>query len=106
VQEHTCESCGAKIPAGDLFYRFHTEFISGFDNYVPEPEEDAERLIMEACKAMLGRSEKELMNEVYEEISFLLCPGCRKKVRSYLLSMKAAKPKAGKILHFPPTGKN
>lgn len=106
MKEHRCESCGVKIPAGDLFYNFNAKFISGYDNYIPEVEEDAERLIMEACRAMMERSEQELMDEVYEEVSLLLCPGCRKNIRNYLLSMKAAKPKSEKILPFPPAGKN
>ena len=106
MQKHICESCGVKIPVGDLFFQFRAEFISGFDNYLPESDKDADRLIEEACQAIEeGRSEQELMDEVYEEISFLLCPACRKKVRNYLHSLKAAKPKSEKIIPFPPTGK-
>ncbi|MCB2182615.1 MAG: hypothetical protein KQH63_11345 [Desulfobulbaceae bacterium] len=104
MEEHTCQNCGTRIPAGDVYYNFSAKFISGFDNYIPDakPETDPERLITEACKVILQRSEQELMDEVYEEISLLLCPGCRNKVRSYLLSLKkTVKTKSEKILPFP-----
>lgn len=102
---HACEICGAKIPSGDLYYNFTAKFISGFDNYIPEPEVDAEQLITQAIKAIAGRSEKELTDDVYEEISLLLCPSCRKKIQKSLIPMKTVKPKSEKILHFTPPRK-
>ena len=99
---HPCAGCGCSIPRGGLFYRCRTEIISGFDHYIPESEADGERLIREAGESLAGRSPAELEAEVYEEISFLVCPACRQKLRQQLLAMQARKAKAEKILLFRP----
>lgn len=101
-QEHICQCCGVTIPSGGLFYRCRMEIISGFDIYIAEYEEDADKLIEEACREMAGRSPEELMNEVYEEISFLACPACRSKIRQQLLALLKKKSMPAKIILFPP----
>ncbi|MCJ7601029.1 MAG: hypothetical protein MUO63_05925 [Desulfobulbaceae bacterium] len=102
MKKHVCNSCGCKIQPGGLFYSCRTEIISGFDNFIPDDEEDGEQLIKEACANMTGRSPEELSAQVYEEISFILCPDCRQKIRKQLLTLKANRLKQDKILLFPP----
>ncbi|MEW6291121.1 MAG: hypothetical protein AB1545_14840 [Thermodesulfobacteriota bacterium] len=102
MKKHICNSCGCAIAPGGLFYRCRTEIISGFDNYIPDDEVDGEQLVREACANMTGRSPEELSAQVYEEISFILCPVCRQKIRKQLLALKADWSKQDKILLFPP----
>ena len=103
MEEYVCESCKVRIPAGGLYYKCRTEIISGTDNYIPESQvKNPDALIREACKSLSGKSQKELVAEVYEEISFVICPSCRNRLRKQLLAMKSSKDGGGKVLLFPP----
>ncbi|MBU4263519.1 MAG: hypothetical protein KKC76_16800 [Proteobacteria bacterium] len=102
MKKHICNNCGCRIQPGGLLYNCRTEIISGFDNYIPDAEEDGDELIREACANMTGRSPEELSAQVYEEISFILCPVCRQKIRKQLLALQVNRLKKDKILLFPP----
>ncbi len=102
MKKHICNNCGCQIQPGGLFYNCRTEIVSGFDNYIPDEEENGDGLIREACANMTGRSPEELSAQVYEEISFVLCPACRQKIRKQLLALQANRLNKDKILLFPP----
>ncbi|MBU0968558.1 MAG: hypothetical protein KKA54_19505 [Proteobacteria bacterium] len=102
MKKHICNNCGCSIQPGALFYNCRTEIISGFDNYIPDEEEEGDELIKEACANMTGRSPEELSAQVYEEISFVLCPTCLQKFRKQLLGLQVNRLNKDKILLFPP----
>lgn len=103
MEQRTCDSCGVFIPEGRLFYNCRTEIISGFDNVISESQlKDPDALIRDACKALSGKAQKEVAAEVYEEISLVICPDCRAKLRKKLLAMKSSGDDSGKVLLFPP----
>jgi hypothetical protein len=103
MEQHTCDSCGVNIPEGGLYYNCRTEIVSGFDNLIPDSQlKDPDALIRDACKALSGREQKEVAAEVYEEISFVVCPACRTMLRKQLLAMKLNGDTSGKVLLFPP----
>lgn len=83
-----CQACGAEIPPGGIFYIGRTEIISGSDGILPDTEESGDRIIEMAMKEIMkGRSEQELMDEVYQEIKLLLCGRCRLTFRDTILDM-------------------
>ena len=68
-----CQVCGTGIPPGGIFYIGKTEIISGSDCILPETEESADRIIEKALAEInMAKSEKELMEGVYQEIKLLL----------------------------------
>lgn len=83
-----CQVCGAEIPPGGIFYIGRTEIISGSDGILPETEESGDRIIEQALKEIRrGKSEQELMEEVYQEIKLILCGHCRLSFRDAILDM-------------------
>jgi hypothetical protein len=83
-----CQVCGIQIPPGGIFYIGRTEIISGSDGILPDSAESGDRLIEMALKdIMKGKSEQELMEEVYQEIKLILCGRCRLSYRDTILDM-------------------
>ena len=75
-----CQVCGIQIPPGGIF--------SGSDGILPDSAESGDRLIEMALKdIMKGKSEQELMEEVYQEIKLILCGRCRLSYRDTILDM-------------------
>jgi len=84
----SCQACGVQIPPGGIFYIGRTEIISGSDGILPDDEESGDRIIEMALKEIMkGKSEQELMDEVYQEIKLILCGRCRLSFRDALLDM-------------------
>lgn len=83
-----CQVCGTGIPPGGIFYIGKTEIISGSDGILPETEESGDRIIEKALAEITrAKSEKELMEGVYQEIKLLLCGPCRSVFRERILDM-------------------
>ncbi len=72
---------------GASFYICRTEIKSGFDGYLPEPEESGDRMIEAAVQKLANQSAENLMDDVYQEIKLVLCPSCRLKLRDRIFSM-------------------
>ena len=99
-----CHSCLKEIPPGGLFYVCRTEIISGSDGVLSDTGEDLETIVASVTREVEGKSEQELMDEVYQEIRMILCPECRLKLRDRVLSMKSRideKQSRAKLLQFP-----
>ena len=83
-----CQVCGMTIPPGGIFYAGRTEIISGSDGILPDTGESGDRIIEKALHEIIRRkSEKELMDEVYQEIKLILCGRCRRTFRDKILDM-------------------
>jgi hypothetical protein len=77
-----------EIMPGGIFYIGRTEIISGSDGILSDTEESAERIIEKALQEIKrGKSEKELMDEVHQEITLILCGRCRVIFRNKILDM-------------------
>jgi len=87
-KELSCQACGVQIPPGGVFYIGRTEIISGSDGILPDSDGSGDRIIEMALKEILkGKSEQELMDEVYQEIKLILCGRCRLSFRDAILDM-------------------
>ncbi len=77
VADH-CSRCGLVKRPGDIFYLARIILTCDFDGELAElkAEEASAGMSAEMAKAS-ARSEEELMNEVYQELYFYLCKGCR-----------------------------
>ena len=83
-----CQICGENIPPGGIFYIGRTEIISGSDGILLDTGEMPDRMIEKALHEITrARSEKELMDEVYQEIRLIFCGRCRFTFRDGILDM-------------------
>ena len=74
-----CARCGKTLPEGSLKYMVHIQILSDFDGVVPYTEEDLNAEIQSLLKNMESMDAQELEDEVYQEISFVLCEKCKKR---------------------------
>lgn len=95
LEQIECHACGRVIDPGGLFYISRTEIISGFDGVINEPVEEADAVIAAAIRAVDAKPEQELMDDVYQEFRFILCPSCRLRLRAMLRAF-ARQPEGGK----------
>jgi hypothetical protein len=76
-----CRLCGREMNPGDLRYEVHIEVKAGVDTLVIGPEDLAAdhaariRALLDSCE---GKTEEELMRDVYAEFNYDLCPACQK----------------------------
>ena len=87
MEELCCQVCGTKIPAGGVFYTGRTEIISGSDGILPDTGESGDAIIEKALSEIKELTEQELMEEVYQEITLILCGRCRLVFRDTILEM-------------------
>jgi len=97
-KQRCCQFCKKHLPPGTSFYQCKTSIISGFDGYLQnQPESSLANMVQAVLKETEAKSSDALMEEVYQEFRFILCPGCRLFFRDRLQAMLSAK---GKILPF------
>ncbi|MFC1523624.1 hypothetical protein ACFL6N_02415 [Thermodesulfobacteriota bacterium] len=82
-----CQSCGLGILPGGSFYVCRTEIVAGHDGYLPDQDEQVDRIFSHALEKISAQTEHEVMEDVYQEIKLILCPICRQKFRNLVLSM-------------------
>jgi hypothetical protein len=88
IKRLRCQICGIEIPPGGIFYIGRTEIISGSDGILPDTKEPGDRIIAKALEEITkAKSEKELMEGVYQEIKLLLCGRCRLLFRERILDL-------------------
>jgi len=88
IKRLRCQVCGTEIPPGGIFYIGKTEIISGSDGILPDTKEPGDRIIAKALEEITeAKSEKELMEGVYQEIKLLLCGRCRLLFRERILDL-------------------
>jgi hypothetical protein len=74
-----CARCGKSIPEGNLKYMVHIQILSDFDGVIPYSEEDLSEEIQTILKSMETMDGQELEDDVYQELSFVLCERCKKQ---------------------------
>jgi ribosomal protein L37AE/L43A len=111
ISTRKCDSCGMTIQEGELFYHCRTEIIAGRDQTRAELKYP-DRIIAQALAELENREEKELLDDIYQEIILQLCPECRTTLLQRIHSMinscqtctkcqpQPQRGKKGKLLQF------
>ena len=97
MKKRFCQLCNTTIAPGGQFYIWRMEFASGTDAFLPEIE-DPDGYINETLKELEGKSEEELLDDIFQKMKFVICRACCLKVKRQLTKMKKHK---GKIVPFP-----
>ena len=79
MSDHFCDKCGEYLPEGSLQYSVQIQLISDFDGVMVCDTADSELETQELLEEAEEISEQELEDEVYQELSFVLCSRCRKR---------------------------
>jgi predicted amidophosphoribosyltransferase len=84
-----CARCGKAMRPGTVKYLVRIEVLADWDGHLVAigDEEEQERAMRSALKAMEERDEAELLREVYHREVHLLCPGCRDRYMANPLNM-------------------
>jgi hypothetical protein len=77
MAEQHCMRCGKEFPAGELTYVVQIKIFAGFDGLLLEPEGGVDRQLRKILDQIEKSDPKELENDVYEEVTLLLCKSCR-----------------------------
>ena len=80
MKERQCLRCGRSLPPGSLAYVAQINVFADFDGIVLEPEGEIEEQVKRVLDQIQDVDPKELEKEVYEEITLLLCKGCRDRL--------------------------
>jgi hypothetical protein len=78
MAEKYCARCGKELPEGSLKYMVHVQILSDFDGVIPYSEEDLFEEIPTLLQHVEDMDAQELEDDVYQEISFILCEKCKK----------------------------
>ncbi len=69
--------CGKDLPEGSLKYVVDIRVYADFDGVLHFPEGDIEEEVHQLMEEIEQMDAHELEKEVYQELGFLLCKGCR-----------------------------
>lgn len=73
-----CNRCGQNLAEGTLKYRVDVKVRSMFDGVIPDSDVRDHAQGLDTLMAELSKySEEELVRQVYEDDSFVLCPTCK-----------------------------
>ena len=72
-----CLKCGKSLAEGSLKYVVDIRVYADFDGVLSLPEGDIEEEVNRLMGEIEGMDPSELEKDVYQEIAFLLCKGCR-----------------------------
>jgi hypothetical protein len=72
-----CLKCGKSLPEGSLKYVVDIRVYADFDGVLSLPEGDIEEEVNRLMLEIDEMDPSELEKDVYQEIAFLLCKGCR-----------------------------
>ena len=78
MSEKYCARCGKELSEGSLKYMVHVQILSDFDGVIPYSEEDLSEEINSLLQDVEDMDAQELEDDVYQEISFVLCEKCKK----------------------------
>ena len=74
-----CDRCGEYLPEGSIKYTVHIQILSDFDGVILLEGED----IAEEAQKIFGQvenmAERELEEEIFQELSFVLCGNCKRE---------------------------
>ncbi len=97
MKENVCERCGLFLSDYTPKYRVYTQVVSDFENYIMADSENPKHNF-KAGHSCETTDDSELDDDDYHEISFFLCPKCKRKFINDPLN--AGKPFLGKERRF------
>jgi len=77
MESQRCFRCGNDLRPGSLKYVVHIRVYADFDGLLSISDEDIEGAMDRILEAVESRDPSDLEREVYQEIGFYLCKGCR-----------------------------
>ena len=77
MSEIRCHCCGKELPDGGLKYIVEVKSFADFDGYLEDYPGEVEDGINELLDAMENMDPSSLEEDVYQELVYLLCKGCR-----------------------------
>ncbi len=77
MKQKNCFRCGKSLEPGSLFYVVHIRIFSGFDGVLSEPGQGMDEELKDLIEAAETLDPKDLENDVYEEITLIVCKSCR-----------------------------
>ncbi len=82
-----CSDCGAMLPHGSLRYVVDITIFADYDGYVDEDKDaDIDERIQYLLEAMEEMDPNELEEDVYQELSIVLCQSCRDKFKERFMN--------------------
>lgn len=79
-----CARCGRRFRKGGTYYTVKAELISVFDGHINDRAADFEKKLGEIEKELKDTPEKELEEQVYKKIEYLVCVACRDEIDEFL----------------------
>jgi len=77
--DHICDRCGTYLPDGSIKYIVHIQILSDFEGIILyEGGGDPEDSLQQLSDVELV-DEDDLEEEVYQELSFVLCSACKNR---------------------------
>jgi len=78
MSDKFCARCGKSLTEGSLKYMVHIQILSDFDGVLPYADDDLSEEIQAVLQNVDTMDAQELEDDVYQEISFVLCEKCKK----------------------------
>ena len=78
MSDNYCARCGKSFVGGSLKYLVHIQILSDFDGVLPYTEDDLSEEIQAVLNTAESMDAQELEDDVYQELSFVLCEKCKK----------------------------
>jgi hypothetical protein len=98
MAEIYCARCGKELREGTLKYMVHVQILSDFDGVMPYSEEDLSQEMHMLLQQVEDMDAQELEDDVYQELSFVLCEKCKKAFASDPFYNKKTSPLYNKKL--------
>ncbi len=77
----TCNHCGKNLPEGSLRYVVDITICADYDGFIDEEEDNIEDKIEEILDSLDDKDAKILEEDVYQELSLILCKSCKDRLR-------------------------
>lgn len=82
-----CYSCAKHLSEGSLKYVVEVKSFADFDGYLEDYPGDVESGMVELLKELEDMDQKTLEEDVYQEMTFILCKACKDKFYKNLLGV-------------------
>jgi len=77
--DHICDRCGTYLPDGSIKYIVHIQILSDFEGIILYEGGDVAEESLQHVPEVELLEEDDLEEEVYQELSFVLCSVCKSR---------------------------
>lgn len=75
--DQCCDRCGEYLPEGSIKYTVHIQILSDFDGFILCEGEDCAEETQKQSGGVDSFDEQELDDDVFQELTFVLCGNCK-----------------------------